>query len=872
MPIFEVEHNGAVYEVDAPDPQTAASALTRGRPERQPAAPPPLPVPPGTKPHQPGLLERGLRYMGEWGQQMRDVASAPGGGPTGIDLIDVPAGVADAAFSMASSIPATVIGGLVTEARRASGDPNASYAQAVDDYTWAPRTPGGQALLKTAGAVLKPAGDAMNAVFGGAANLAGRAGASEVLQQDIREVVPTIAETALDAGALRFGRRAMRAGGEAVRPTLPSPTPNGEPLRPFGPEVERARRLGYPLMPSQVKAKAQMNAPRGQFGPKTPGTVLESFTTPDFSTQATIESQKVTNALVAQELGLPAGTPVDAATIQAAKAPHSAVFDEVARSVNQVMQDSEMTAAAQRIGAERRNNPYLRNAPEVEAVRDRLLSTPMVSTQDALTAIREYRSDARSLFQRAANTGDPEAAQAAFAYRQAADAIEGAIERQAGVLDPTLVPRLREARTALAKLHNVEDALVGTNIDPRVLAKLSEKYPLTGFLGEIAQVARDFPDTMRVATGLDMPIQSQQGALNSLSLATRRALGHAQGPRLLRDKFQARYGRADPNYRPTMAEQSPFPPRPTPPPDGMPFEPTPNVMPPAPGGGPGLQAVSLADDFDTLPPAEAFPGDFTARTPAAMEGLPFDVTDLGLADELAGGLETQPTSRYASGIDFTLDPELNARMVGDDPLGQAVPRAPGGDAIDLGTELQPPLTDTELLQLQLQAALPPGPDPRLGTVRPRPLPDDPLAGEFMLEDAPARGDVPELPDAPASDGRIVIGDGELRRMELEPSTDGTTLTIRAHRNDPSVRGLGLGQQNYGEAAQYAFDRGVTLNSDVSLTRDAWRAIKSALNKGIIRADNVPTAAIEAALEKGGGVARNPTGESWITGILPGDVE
>jgi hypothetical protein len=609
---------------------------SRFTPDAPAPAEQPLPVPAGTKPFQPGMGERALRYMGEWGQGMIDAATGPGGGPTGVDLIDVPAGVADAAATVASGIPAFLTAGVRTEGRRKFGDPNASFAQAVDDGTWAPKTPVGQTIINTVGAAFKPVADAGDAIFGGAANLAGRAGASPLLQQDIREIGPAFGEAALDLGAARLGTRAARRAGE---PTQPAPTPNGEPLRPFGPEVEQARRLDLRVTPSQVAAHAQMNADVGDFGPRVPGTIREAFTGPEFHTRAIIDNQKRVNTFAAREIGLPETGDIDIRALEMARAPHNAVFDEVVQSLPVLRNDPELGAAAGAIGEARRNNPLLRTTTAVEDVRDRLLSMDGVPTQQALDAIRSYRQDATKLFKQAemggSGVGVLEAEQAAFAYRQAADALEAAMERQAGRLYPDLVPRLREARTALAKLHNVEDALKGTNVDPQLLVKLAERYPLSGYLAEIATAARNFPDTMKSATGLDLPIQTQQGTLNSLNLAARRALGRAQGPNLLQDDFQNRYGRPDPNFDPRQPpEASPFPASPAAPSGDLPFDPTPNVMPPAPGGGPALDAVPLGAQFDELPPAGAFPGDLTADVPPAPAGIPFEQTDLIDAPEL----------------------------------------------------------------------------------------------------------------------------------------------------------------------------------------------------------------------------------------------
>lgn len=732
-------------------------------------------------------------------------------------------------------------------------------------------------------------------------------------------------------GAAGTAGNLSRAAGEA-------PFAPGAPK--FGPAVEKARRLGYPLLPSQVRGRAQAHAPAGQFstGYATPGYFGEAFGGPDMGPMAIIDSQKRTNAHAAKELGISEITPQGLAL---AKNPHNAVFNEVARSVRTINPDDDLTAALTALGEARRTNPLLKNSNDVELLRERLLAAGPVPTQKVLDAIREYRRDASTLYKK---IGDPEAEQQAAAYRQAADALEAAIERQAGVLDPTLVPRLKDARTALAKIHNVEDAMDGQNVDALRLARIGEKFPLSGYLADIAEIAREFPQTMKSATGVSLPIPSEVGVINSLSLAARRHFGHSQGPRVLQEGFQEKFGAVDPTYdprpAPTPVEGSPFAEF-APPAGDVPGGA--DVMPPAPGGGPGLTATNLADDFDTLPPAEANVGDLTADVPP-MGGSDIPQGTTGSRDEFAA----YPPRVAPAGDDLAADLVPEGQMGELDfsptqiepvsPLDDAVPNpAPGSGLAD---DIIPPMTDQELLDIQLQTALPPGAEPPAMPPRRPPPPGDDDLGAAMVEPEGPRGPLPpetgarqamakdeadewidffqrggegpspadydnmtpaqiaalsgkekspfpdlgddfelSLEDAPArepptdfnaieetlSEGAIKLGD-DTRSIVIKPFGDRMRIQQTNVRAD--VRGKGLNRQNIKDALDAAQERGMPLDSDQSFTRDAWKSWKSALDKGIFTGE-LDRAAIEAAMEAGGGVARNPSGKPWIRNIQLG---
>jgi hypothetical protein len=123
-----------------------------------------------------------------------------------------------------------------------------------------PTTDAGRAIQETLGAAVKPVGDTLSAT-----------GLPPEVAQFGTELLGTVA----DAAGLAGVGKGVRLGTRALRPDIPDP--GGVP-RPFGPEVERARRLDYRVTPSQVAAKAQANAPIGDFGPSVPGTLREAST------------------------------------------------------------------------------------------------------------------------------------------------------------------------------------------------------------------------------------------------------------------------------------------------------------------------------------------------------------------------------------------------------------------------------------------------------------------------------------------------------------------------------------------------------------------------------------------------------------------
>lgn len=667
MPIYEVESNGVVYEVDAPDPQTAARALTKGRPDPKPAAAAaaPAPAPAAPAPQKPtGLVG-----------QVADMA---------LPIVQSVRGVPEAARTVAQGLGAQIVGGVnavtsavVPGASQFLGSPTEAIDRAQQTLGYAPQTPEGQAAIAPLQAFGEKYGAATNWLGEGTTDLSTKLGMKPEIAAAFGATVKTLGDVAPFERIPGAAMRGARAFGDAAIERGAARMPN--PIRPMGEASARARQVNYRLTPDAVTTQRQLEAPLGQRPGDAPGKLTAQIAGPEANHAIVIENQKNSDALAMRELGVESLSP-ERLQMEAAK--HNGPYNELVRVSPTLYVDDQMRAALMQLGEQRRSNPWLQSNPRIDAMAERMGTVEGSDMQDALTAIRELRRESRVLYQ---SVDDPAKLQAAEAYRAAADALEQGIDRQVGMLFPEMVPAMRAAREAQAKIHNVEDSLVGGpgnyHVDPGVLAKIGEKSPLSGWLKEITDFHNNFPQLSASKVGSSNPSfqMSSPGAAGNPRHWFNRTFGEQLIPRMLSDSFQNRFGRFEPGYDPNTPAFAPRAPQD--PATGLPFEPTPNVMPPQQGGAGGLgEALDPMAQVDTLPPADAFPGDLTASQPPVQDGLPFTPQDVGVAEAMA--LDTglvPPGSRFTggpdvlpfdNGLDFTIDPTVDSASIvrgGPDP-------------------------------------------------------------------------------------------------------------------------------------------------------------------------------------------------------------
>lgn len=223
--------------------------------------------------------------------------------------------------------------------------------------------------------------------------------------------------------------------------------------------IQKARSSGYVIPPTQAGGNALLQTIEGMAG-KTVS-----------SQKASQINQNVTNKLAARAIGLPENTPITPDALKSVRAEASKAYDDLA---------SLPVLPAQKA------NPLM-GTPEI----------PGFNPKEALQELRQARNDASAWFKSYGRTADPTAqANALSAANKAADLEDTFAQYAQSLGRPEVVNAMQNARTLIAKTHQVENALnpeTGT-ISAKILAKASASgKPLTDELADIASFAGRFP-------------------------------------------------------------------------------------------------------------------------------------------------------------------------------------------------------------------------------------------------------------------------------------------------------------------------------------------------------------------------------------------
>jgi hypothetical protein len=435
--------------------------------------------------------------------------------------------------------------------------------------------------------------------------------------------------------------------------------------------VEIARAAGYKLKPTEAGGGTIAQATEGLTGSKR----LEN--------QLIEHNQGVTNRLAAQEVGLDPTKTITDQALNKAKQPHNAVYDEVGKTLGTLPTDDQFRSDIAAIGSPGGESFAFDANPQIEALKSGYGGVRSFTADDALAKMRQLRRDASQNLRAPYN---PELQAKGSAQQAVADALEGQMDRAAQAsTQPDLLDRFRTARTQLAKIANVQNALDEQgNVSARALGKAADKgAPLTGRLGIIADTARAFPNVTGDLTALK---QRSGFTVPELAFATTEGLGsmaaghpgaaalglgaiaarHLGRAVLGSDLYQNALGRVAEELgpdsrlgeyfaRPRAAEAA----APAPQPTGLPFT---EAQAAAPGELSPAQAVL----------ASRLAGDLQLAPEAPGHGLPFEPSDIRLGDLQAA---TPPVVH--GDIPFTASRPLGTALAGNMELAQQQPRTGG---------------------------------------------------------------------------------------------------------------------------------------------------------------------------------------------------
>ena len=409
----------------------------------------------------------------------------------------------DAAASIGTGMASQVVGGLAgladlpIHALNKNAPNPAKLVQGIENQmTYEPRTAAGSAIKNAIGWPFQKLAEGGNWAGGKVTDMTG---------SPLAGALTTTAVQGLP----------MLLGGEGAPDELPSPDPV------VGPEALAAREAGYKLTPTQAQAE------HGAIG-----RTIESL-----SGSAKLEravsrynAGKLTRQ-IADQLGIKG--PVTQAALDAAKAPHNAIYDQVSK-LGEVPTDDDYRASIGSIQTPGGTSFAFDTPQEIERLKQGYGGMASFDAKDAVAKVRQLRRDA------SANIGapyNPERQSLGFAQRQVAEALDNQLERhvanlsaQGNDVDPELIQKLRSARKSLAQINSAEQAFKAggkLGFSAPNLAKQAERgVPLSGAMKQGAEAASQFPRAFQPLnkirdggplSNLDLKMEGGIGAINLLA-------------------------------------------------------------------------------------------------------------------------------------------------------------------------------------------------------------------------------------------------------------------------------------------------------------------------------------------------------------------
>ena len=256
--------------------------------------------------------------------------------------------------------------------------------------------------------------------------------------------------------------------------------------RPFTPRqqlIRDAQQQGFSIPPSQINGSTVANVLEGAAGK------------PRVKNQAAIQNQPLINAKAREAVGMKPETDISRETLAGIRAEAHQAYRDI-RSAGEITTDvkfrKDLSDAIASPKKARADFPELNLLDDDVIKAVKAVQRETFDADSGVTAVIALREAADQAF-------DAKRASAGRVYRQAADAIDNAMDRsliRGGQSD--LVNRYRAARERIAKTYTIEDSLVGTDVSgPKLAAAARAGRPLDANLQLIARLADEFPGAMR---------------------------------------------------------------------------------------------------------------------------------------------------------------------------------------------------------------------------------------------------------------------------------------------------------------------------------------------------------------------------------------
>lgn len=176
------------------------------------------------------------------------------------------------------------------------------------------------------------------------------------------------------------------------------------------------------------------------------------------------------------------------ATAQTASLKNQAVTDGLARQYLGMPQDAILSKAA------------LADARNVAAAPYKQIANVSPEAKAALNEWKQANFDSKMQWNYFRKSGNPQAFNDAKAAGDAAESALNRIEAEATKIPggEGLLDSLKAARVKLAQLHTVESAMTsGGHVDAKLIAKMGERFPLSGELKTVSDFAGNFPKAVQ---------------------------------------------------------------------------------------------------------------------------------------------------------------------------------------------------------------------------------------------------------------------------------------------------------------------------------------------------------------------------------------